>query len=498
MKLLVRPRPINGESWPSFLTRLATANHLRGVQDVTALFGESPQRFLCTRSPADVLSQMGYGFDPSLDFPIPTNTEKKSSPASAGRTVVTRLCPDCVEAMPVFHVPSLWDSALYLYCSKHKRLLIDQCPSCHSSISYLQPDLRRCTCGLNFLGQSPAPMDFDLDSALHALSLPPIQSQSRSTFAPSTEHEIHAAWLLGRLHVIQLGTRGELKITRNRGNAFLSHADFSKVSPLFQNWPEEFLQQLNQATRQSRVGPVVLLSVRDSNFGVHFPRISALFSEHRIRRQRESQINRTNTDSGGSISLSDYKTETWIGIRAFVTLTGCSQEKVRQLIHTGRLTDIRTTHYKNGRLRLLINRQSADPLIQEFRSSVSARSIANAIGFPSKAILALAFAGEVRGIPYGEVFRKLRVIPDEVHEYMQSLMKAAIQIETAHPDGKRLSKFIVYLHSFHRPLLVPFMQAVCDGKVIAYIAGSTHPTVDEIYVRKSDAKVWMRDRRTTK
>jgi hypothetical protein len=298
--------------------------------------------------------------------------------------------------------------------------------------------------------------------------------------------------------MVQLGNRGGLKIGRYRGNAFLTHADFSKVSSLFQNWPEDFLQQLDLATRRSRVGPVVLLGVRNPSFSSYFPRISALFTEHRIRRQRQSQRSRINTDSGGTISLSDYKTETWIGIRTFISLTGCYQEKIQQLIQAGRLTDVRTTHYKNGRPRLLINRQSADSLIQEFRSSVSARSIANAMGFPSKAILALAFAGEIRGIPYGEIFRKLRVIPDEVHEYMKSLMKAAIRLDFAHPDGKRLSKFITYFHSFHRPLLVPFMRAVLDRKVTTYIAGGTNPTLDEIYVRKSDAKVWMREMRTTK
>lgn len=491
MKLLIRPRPINGESWPSFLIRLAKANHFEGFQEITALFDPSPGRFLCNRSPADVLSRMGYEFDPSWDFPASTPTKSRFHPARAGRTFVTRFCPNCVEAMSIFHVPALWDSALYVYCSTHKRLLIDQCPRCRSPISYLQPDLRRCSCGCSLLSQPLEEPDFDLGAMFYALSLPSIETQSRSTFAPSTEQEIHAAWLLGRLYGVQTGNGVAVRKARYQGNAFLTHADLSKVSSWFENWPDGFLHRLAEATQQYRLGPATAIRVRRQYFDTHFPRIFALFAEHSTRRNRQFPRGPIKPDSGGFFSLSDLKTETWIGVRTLMGLTSCTTETVRQWLESGWLTDVQITHYKNGRPRVLINRQSADHLIQAFRSSVSARSIAQAIGFPSVAIQALAYAGVFQGIRYGEVFRRIRVIPDEVHAYMRSLMKAVIRVDSSHPDSQRLSKFILSLHERNRPLLVPFMQAVMEQRVATYIADSTSPSLDEICVRKSDVRAWM-------
>jgi hypothetical protein len=441
---------------------------------------------------------MGYEFDPSWNFPASTPTKNRFHPARAGRTFVTRLCPDCVEAMPIFHIPSLWDSALYFYCPTHKRLLIDQCPRCRSPISYLQSDLRRCSCGGSLLSLPFATLDFDLEAVFYALSLPSIETQSRSTFAPSNEHEIHAAWMLGRLYGVQTGNVAAVRRQRYRGNAFLTHADLSKVSSWFENWPEGFLHRLDESTQRSRLGPASAIKLRRHYLASRFPRIAALFSEHSTRRKRQFPRGPVKPESGGTISLSEHKDEAWIGVRTLMDLTGCGLVTVRQWLEAGWLKDVQITHYKNGRSRILINRQSADHLIQAFRSSVSARSIAHAIGFPSVAIQAFAYAGVFQGIRYGEVFRRIRVNPDEVRAYMRSLMKVVIRIDSAHPDSQRLSKFILSLHERNRPLLVPFMQAVIDQRIATYLADSTNPTLDEICVRKSDVKTWMRMMRATK
>ena len=145
-QLPVRPRPYEGESGESYLTRLAWAN---GYDSLTALARLvrsrlTPARFRAWLHLSEVESSKLEAPWPRYSRVVSDNFPK----ASEGLAICyafTRWCPACLQAAPFLR--GCWSIKLNCMCMEHCCLLEDECPGCRSHLRIGQVLSRVCTCG---------------------------------------------------------------------------------------------------------------------------------------------------------------------------------------------------------------------------------------------------------------------------------------------------------------------------------------------------------------
>lgn len=147
---LMRVARENGYENMMSILRLAKATHLRMKFDLSFL---SRLEYLCGRNISD-LSEITYFHDSEYsayrrgDVIIPSQLLSGWFP---------KICPICIEEKG--RAEWLWDINSIYACVEHLVLLIDQCSSCKSPISWLRSQFNQCQCGAYFGLQKlkPAP-----------------------------------------------------------------------------------------------------------------------------------------------------------------------------------------------------------------------------------------------------------------------------------------------------------------------------------------------------
>lgn len=181
--LTVRPRPIPGESWASWLRVCAHENKYESASYFVRLFGHHATFPTCTQM--DLLRLLG--FDPA-DFP----EADEPGPNIDGlvptvRARHARVCPSCLKG-GLERLPSVWDLPLSIICEKHAVYLIDICPQCSSQLDPFRTLSKFCACGAD-LGATAAVAAGPWVTDLARLSgTDSIEARGR-TFARATDRE---------------------------------------------------------------------------------------------------------------------------------------------------------------------------------------------------------------------------------------------------------------------------------------------------------------------
>lgn len=147
-----------GESGQGYAMRMALANGMVGLPWVKHALCKTHSAVL-DASDAPFLAQWFGASVQLLEFALErlTKGRREQGFRYAGQTLgrqyfltrsFPRVCPDCLRELG--HCRIAWDMALTVACARHRRVLLDRCPSCLRVLSWNRPGLDICSCGFAF------------------------------------------------------------------------------------------------------------------------------------------------------------------------------------------------------------------------------------------------------------------------------------------------------------------------------------------------------------
>lgn len=164
-RLICRPMPLDGESWPDYVIRLAEENCIKGGLRAMAYLAGMYVNQLLIAAPSEVLLRFGiilseiYQEHP-LDVPM---DRKLTLLVTYGRCNKTRLCPLCLAADDIPFIRAEWGMPMSIACPHHRTLLIDKCQLCGERLDVFRPGLLQCHCGARLHEQIPLPTESWVD-----------------------------------------------------------------------------------------------------------------------------------------------------------------------------------------------------------------------------------------------------------------------------------------------------------------------------------------------
>ena len=181
--LTVKPQPIPGESWASWLRVCAHENKYDSASYFVRLFGYHATFPTCKQ--IDLLRLLG--FDPT-DFPA----ADEPGPNVDGRVPIVRarharVCASCLNE-GLTRLPSLWDLPLSISCEKHAVYLIDICHRCGSHLDPFRPLAKFCACGADLGATDAVPAGNWVADLARLSGTDSIEARGR-TFARATDRE---------------------------------------------------------------------------------------------------------------------------------------------------------------------------------------------------------------------------------------------------------------------------------------------------------------------
>lgn len=140
-RLLVRPLPLEGESWSGYLLRLTQENCLRSVHELSGVLGVS----------ATALVRLGQHkgmalLNRQLATPMHETAMSIKDKPFASTAAYGRFCCMCLrEHGDVFM--ARWDRPTAIICKEHANWLCDHCYRCGRPIDSKRERVDRCLCG---------------------------------------------------------------------------------------------------------------------------------------------------------------------------------------------------------------------------------------------------------------------------------------------------------------------------------------------------------------
>jgi hypothetical protein len=148
----------SGESGQGYAMRMALANGMVGLPWVKHALGKTHSAVLDAND-APFLAQWFGASVQLLEFALErlTKGRREQGFRYAGQALgrqyfltrsFPRVCPNCLRELG--HCRIAWDMALTVACVRHRRVLLDRCPSCQRALSWNRPGLDVCSCGFAF------------------------------------------------------------------------------------------------------------------------------------------------------------------------------------------------------------------------------------------------------------------------------------------------------------------------------------------------------------
>ena len=238
--MLIQPRPEEGESWPGYLLRIAEQNHMtNGLQSFAQRLGVIPQTLVASQ-PEVVMGALGIKHVEQTPGVFAQSGSGRNLMKESGRTFLCRVCPLCLNEMWPRYIKASWERAFEFICDRHHLLLVDRCPKCGRSISYLRKHFLACDCGMSYLSLPLQKVPKDFVSYYKVLDLADVYAKPAKTFEASSVLETHAVMFCRRLQSMRetIASVKKQKRPSQFYNVFMSYADFQGIEDIFEQWPQ--------------------------------------------------------------------------------------------------------------------------------------------------------------------------------------------------------------------------------------------------------------------
>ncbi|MEQ1661876.1 MAG: TniQ family protein [Thiobacillus sp.] len=156
-RLPVRPRPSQEESLSNYCLRVSESNGYYTPAMMLTMAGVSPRVHVGINE-ADKVATL-VDVDPALLKSmayVRQEDQKQGTWQRGGHQYrpceitprFTRICPACIQELG--HARAVWDIRLVVACPKHQTLLLDSCPACGKTLTWMRRGLLTCSCGHHF------------------------------------------------------------------------------------------------------------------------------------------------------------------------------------------------------------------------------------------------------------------------------------------------------------------------------------------------------------
>lgn len=484
-KLLIKPSPEPGESWPGYLLRIATLNHLeRGLVDLAKLIGAHPQALIAS-DPEVVLCKLGIRSGVASSRGL-VEVKTGSVPLrNASRSTMARICPECLRESTNKHVRADWDFALQVQCRTHRTLLIDKCPSCLSPISHLRHKLLRCNCGVEWVSLSSKTGDHDIHHVYELLGLQDRDDDLPPTFGASSHAEVLAFRLCRRLLLLQEAVSQESKKRRPRETvAFMSAEELMKVRQVLSGWPHKLYHLLD--SYRSMFGSSPIRWIVDKNL----PNSKLPIQIRSALAQWAIDIRRTIKPGKKSLALVQRSDTEHVGIGYVLVATGCSYKTARYWIDCGRLGQYQASKQSGGRLRFQLDKKYVQRAVQISKSSSSVGEMAANLGTTRAVLRQFVRAGLLYAIPYGRATYNFRLHPSEVYSLANRILSCARLRRELFEEHLIFSSAMARFSERQPVAIERFINALIQGTISLSKVSPHVVALDELLVERASLERW--------
>jgi TniQ len=454
--LVVKLRPIEGESWAGYLLRLSNANHLAGIRPIASLFQTTVTTLLM--QPAEVRAAFVDCQLQQHDAKFQLRSGKGTRPTAHGFSKFARICPKCISEHE--YIRADWDRSFRLSCTKHATALVDQCHGCGNRIMVDRHRLAQCNCGAD-LSQIRTPIASNTESWLiHLLDVQKEYSQLAVTFAPTSPKEIAAVrfcWRYAQLRT--LGSRLSTDKVPRLADPLLDLRLVKKIASDLADWPVRFDATLQQAARHS-----------SSRFLSQFPRLwakdrtlipivhSHLSALQHVRRNSPKPGRREATE----IPIVPMP---YVGIKCLMRSAGCTYDTARHWIATGVLGQVDVQVDAVGRTQYRIATDSVRAVSAAAKSLTTFCEAANILEVDNTALRMLARAGVIPTVPFGRTNKNVRIVTTEFYSLAQRVLLRAKNVKRRQIDDIGIDRLVVRIGARSKQALQRFFDSIYANEV---------------------------------
>ena len=246
--LLIRPNPQKNESWRGYVLRVSEENALLSPRTMLRHSQVSEKNLKTAFPHINNMCALTLKPETALQHIYPINLKNKSFkilrqsiPKAYLRVNKPVLCTECVRELG--YIPARWYVVYMQVCHKHKKIFIDQCPSCNSKFKWYRQGLLKCHCSYDFsdfVGSSASDEEVNFSELLsHVIESEPSVISNEKNIIPASFFNMSLRALLGvfnTLGLAKLDLDGKTKLNMPFGSADV----YSEGVQILNNWPSSF------------------------------------------------------------------------------------------------------------------------------------------------------------------------------------------------------------------------------------------------------------------
>lgn len=493
LKFLMRPKWLEGESWPGYLLRFANANHLEGIGRLAAYLQITPKTLLAS-SPHQICRVLGIEPDaPNLASPVGrVHLKRLVRLADARRSLYGRICPLCLTDFTTPHIPAIWDLSVNLRCEFHHVFLLDHCAACGKQVSYRRHRLTQCNCGFQFSQAQSQAETKALLTLEHELGVGVLRQTGTSTFAIETDKSQAVHRFLRRiLRVSQPSVlNADLRKQGHFPARIFSRREFDRIADWFENWPRGFHSNWEAVesllVSEGRPERVKTLLGRSG-----FPSVDAEIHAIRAGRRRH-----TSHDHQMSLVWSDgYANQRYVDLQTCIRMTNTYEGTVRLWIERGWLGEVRLSKMPNGSTKYEIELVMVKAALGFLSRTSAPRTMAQDLGLSHRAIRALMESNVLGYISVAKGFEGRRLNSARAYALAEALLRKATPDEIQRAEAVSISaafERIAYRKWSNPALLVRF---ITSGKFPVHLAPTAPRTLEHVFCKETDLHTWIEQQR---
>jgi hypothetical protein len=481
--MLLRPKPILGESWPGYLLRLAQTNELKGISGLAKSIGTS-QIDLMIASPVDVLAALKIQPPPDLEVQAFQRRGKLINLAMHGRTMRCRVCPLCIDANQHSYIPASWDRSFEHSCRVHRIALLDTCSECGAPLTYLRPRIGYCSCGHKLALSKHYQLNFDVGSFFEVLGLSEVYAAEALSFNRASIKEQDALVICRRLLWTMKRSAAATRSLGRRGDALFTTLEMETICELFKDWPKRFNDLVHAKVIMRGSNPKIVILGKPVSDGHSFPIVCDALTDLCRRRQTSPRPGKR------TVRMLKSSDEQLVGIRYLIDATGCTYDIAQYWIERGWLGSISHSTRQNGQIAYGISKQAVQKAIQIVKSSSSINEASASVGLEPKALRYLASAGVIASIPYGRASWNVRLVTSAVFDLARQLLDVTIARRASVEDRLILGLALLRLGKRTPSLVRPFVEYIVSGAIPIGSSSRLPTALNEISLKRADFDAW--------
>lgn len=153
-RLLVRPHPSQDESLSNYCLRVSESNGYSTPAMMLTMAGVASRVHVGIKDTEKVAALVDVDAHLLRAMAYVRKDEDKHGTWWRGNHTFrpcevtprfTRICPACIQELG--HARAVWDIRLVVACPKHQTLLLDTCPACGKTLTWMRRGLLTCSCG---------------------------------------------------------------------------------------------------------------------------------------------------------------------------------------------------------------------------------------------------------------------------------------------------------------------------------------------------------------